>query len=523
MKKWYLFFLTIILIACYDDEGNYDYEELNDVVIEGILEDDWYTKFTYVDTLKIQPKLTLALGGSEEHLKYEWRLIPIHDSYNRDSIPSEVQAEGYIIGTEKNLDYPLQEPAGDYLGFFWVTDTLTNVAYKKDFFVRLRTAVTDGWMLLCEEDGKARLDMISHISATENMISRNIWSECGFEFGKPYKLTYNYNIQKSSRWVWCDAGTFDLDKDLLQPNEGSNLIYQFGDNLDKVEVAAGCLAQCTDPAREMLITSDGKLYLRDAWDIAIGGIFDFPRNRLKGGSEYFKVSPFIGYKTYWAWPTTTSAILYDETNRRFVALESREDYLTELVFVGGSAEYSAETGRDLVHMEGNSEGYVFAVLQEPDKEEYYLYGMMLNPDSKVERSHYMRLNAANSDKIIKFAFHPLFRLLFYATEQGDIYQFNMNTPEVKAKKILSFPNEHISVLKFNLPVPFVKYEDWEKLRWYWLYIASYDKTKDESVSGVLRMYEFPEITSAPVQHFEFKNMGKIVDISYRYRNDEPSF
>ena len=30
MKKWYLFFLTIVLIACYDDEGSYSYKELND-------------------------------------------------------------------------------------------------------------------------------------------------------------------------------------------------------------------------------------------------------------------------------------------------------------------------------------------------------------------------------------------------------------------------------------------------------------------------------------------------------------
>lgn len=33
MKKWYLFFLTIVLIACYDDEGSYSYKELNDVTI----------------------------------------------------------------------------------------------------------------------------------------------------------------------------------------------------------------------------------------------------------------------------------------------------------------------------------------------------------------------------------------------------------------------------------------------------------------------------------------------------------
>ena len=53
MKKWYLFFLTIVLIACYDDEGSYSYKELNDVTIGGIIDNDWYNKFTYVDTLRI--------------------------------------------------------------------------------------------------------------------------------------------------------------------------------------------------------------------------------------------------------------------------------------------------------------------------------------------------------------------------------------------------------------------------------------------------------------------------------------
>ena len=116
MKKWYLFFLTIVLIACYDDEGSYSYKELNDVTIGGIIDNDWYNKFTYVDTLRINPKLTLALGGTEDHLKFEWRLMPIKASYNNDSIPSEEQLKKYIIGNEKNLAYPLREQAGDYLG-----------------------------------------------------------------------------------------------------------------------------------------------------------------------------------------------------------------------------------------------------------------------------------------------------------------------------------------------------------------------------------------------------------------------
>ena len=44
----------------------------------------------------------------------------------------------------------------------------------------------------------------------------------------------------------------------------------------------------------------------------------------------------------------------------------------------------------------------------------------------------------------------------------------------------------------------------------------------KSVSGVLRMYEFPEVTSAPKQKMEFIDLGKIVDATYRFRDDEPN-
>ncbi len=40
-------------------------------------------------------------------------------------------------------------------------------------------------------------------------------------------------------------------------------------------------------------------------------------------------------------------------------------------------------------------------------------------------------------------------------------------------------------MKFQCPVAYVQYADWEKAREYWLYIASYDTTKEESVSGMI--------------------------------------
>ena len=535
MKQLLLYlFLSLLATACYDDLGNYKYTDLNNVTVDSIHSNQWYEKYTYADTLRIEPVLSLALGGTEDHLEFEWKLMPLHARYNNDSIPVEEQKAGYIIGREKNLAYPLKEKPGEYAGFFYVKDTQTGISYKTDFYVRLRTAVSEGWMVLCEEAGKARLDMISYTSANEKLISHNLWKNLDFDLGKPHKLVYNYNrTLGTSRLVYCDAGTFNLDPETLQPSEENNMRWQFSENPDKVEIVGGATTMNSGTRRELVVTSEGELYWRKYDDIATGAQFTFPVNKLKNSNEFFKVSPHIGYKPHYNWEVC-SIILYDESNRRFLALESAiesedrwgnitykaQDYPNVLSFSeGGTANYDANTGKDLVHMEGTREGYVFAVLKTPGTEDYDIYGMITQDEWEVVRTHQIRLLPANSEKITLFAFHPIFRFLFYATDQGNVYQFDFSKPGTPAQKILSFPGEHISVMKFQCPVAYVTYEPWETEREYWLYISGYDTTQEESVSGVFRMYDFPAQTSAPVLKQEIYHLGKIVDIAYRYKND----
>lgn len=544
MKQLLLYlFLSLLATACYDDLGNYKYTDLNNVTVDSI-HSQWYEKYTYADTLKIEPVLSLALGGTEDHLEFEWKLMPLHARYNNDSIPLEEQKAGYIIGREKNLAYPLKEKPGEYAGFFYVKDTQTGISYKTDFYVRLRTSVSDGWMILCEEAGKARLDMISYTSENEKLISHDLWKDLDFNLGKPHKLVYNYNGNYgSSRLLYCDAGTFNLDPETLQPSEENNMLWLFSENPDKVEICGGATVWNTVPQREMVITPDGELYSRERYDIPIGAIFTYPINRLANSTEYFKVAPYIGYKSgLYTWEedpededreTGRSIILYDETNRRFLSLKSTlkkpypwggyeyvaDNYPSVLSFTGGTVDYDVNTGKDLVHMEGNPEGYVYAVLKTPGTEDYDLYGMSLNLGFKQERTLYERLLPANGDKITHFAFHPIFSFLFYATEQGDVYQFDFSTPKKPAQKILSFPNEHISVMKFQPRIPSGLLANWETARQHWLYIAGYDTTQEESVSGVFRMYDLPAQTSAPVLKQEITRLGKIVDIALRFKND----
>ena len=51
MKKW-LFILGVLLwTSCFDDKGNYDYIDLGELTVDGIITDQWYELFAYSDTL----------------------------------------------------------------------------------------------------------------------------------------------------------------------------------------------------------------------------------------------------------------------------------------------------------------------------------------------------------------------------------------------------------------------------------------------------------------------------------------
>ena len=67
MKYRYLLFfvLTCLFISCYDDKGNYDYVDINEVGISGIDQDKFYEKIAFVDTLKLYPEVKGSLYDAD--------------------------------------------------------------------------------------------------------------------------------------------------------------------------------------------------------------------------------------------------------------------------------------------------------------------------------------------------------------------------------------------------------------------------------------------------------------------------
>ena len=63
--------MTVILYSCYDDKGNYSYEDIDEISIAG-MPDTLVTVFKNTDTLKVVPELKHTLAAGSGKYEYTW-------------------------------------------------------------------------------------------------------------------------------------------------------------------------------------------------------------------------------------------------------------------------------------------------------------------------------------------------------------------------------------------------------------------------------------------------------------------
>ena len=85
-----------------------------------------------------------------------------------------------MVSQEKNLILPITEKAGTYRGFFIVSDPGNGISWYKNFYLRVRTLTSEGWMVLCDKGGESRLDIIFNVNENEDMIAHDLWQELNF-------------------------------------------------------------------------------------------------------------------------------------------------------------------------------------------------------------------------------------------------------------------------------------------------------------------------------------------------------
>lgn len=125
--------------SCIDDKGNYEYLEVDDVVIK---EPAFDVKVNMKEPLHISPKF--------EYTSKE----PI----NRDDFTYEWTIGKKIVSKDSVLSIPIVEfPIGSYRSMLAVTNTSTGMCYTKTFNIKVDSKYSNGWMVLYEKNNLSHL------------------------------------------------------------------------------------------------------------------------------------------------------------------------------------------------------------------------------------------------------------------------------------------------------------------------------------------------------------------------------
>ncbi len=170
--------LLSLLISCYEDKGNYDYHELEQVAIDttnvGMLSQYAIMRF---DTLKLNPKVYFEghEATDKDPLKYVWTIFSANSG-------SGVNAVIDTIGTNRALDAIISRTGGNYYVQLVVTNENDGI---KQFF-RVPVAVSEifdgGYMVFYERADQPGYSDIALIF--------NPWTKLNVNYNRYYTNLY---------------------------------------------------------------------------------------------------------------------------------------------------------------------------------------------------------------------------------------------------------------------------------------------------------------------------------------------
>lgn len=511
--------LAFGLFSCYDDEGNYDYREIDELTITGIPEEPVAALYKS-EHLVLSPTVISKFDGeiSADDPNYEFAYY-----YNKAAGGDFLTPRLLDSAMVKDLNVMAEIDPGNYVAWFKVKDLRTNIVTTAEFKLKVSTALTKGWLVLCEDEGrKVRVDMIGEIGE-RMVVSRDILdflpeSHGAIQMYMQSNMVYtgstpylNLYTEEGSHRCFSYNGSFSRT-DYSDPR-GVEFIRKTDDIIIAEDVNYSCV----------VITAEGDVYHRasgnSVYDVKIN--VDVPLTE-----PTYKMAPFIGFR----WQTNGyNGVLYDKTNKRFkYFLSYAYGLVNGMRYLFDPKDPEAEeklfdwkTGKDMVYMAGTRQGngLVFALMKDASGQ-YSIYGITTGQyQSSPLQTSYIDIDATTAPGLANatcYAFHPTLPFLIY-NNGSDVYLYDMATRS--AKRVLTLSGESISMLKFHkLPDLGNKYPDAIKDYQYRLAVGSAKSGAATGSEGCLRFYEVPEFAAELIPFGEtYIGFGLIKDIAYKGR------
>ncbi|MFH6995100.1 PKD-like family lipoprotein [Flavobacterium sp. FlaQc-48] len=486
-----LLLLLFLAYGCVSDEGNYDYEAINELKATGIEKE--YTTYTG-EYFKIAPNTnpTLDDGTNPDRYGYEWVAVN----------PAKLAIESRTtIATTKNFDGILKLPPAKYTVYYFIRDKVTGIEWQQTpFTLNVVSSIYEGWMVIGNVDGKARLDMVSIIPGVAQpriitdvldasgsalkLSGKAVDVEC---FSGPLPGTIIYGVYVTA----SESGTARLEPDSFAWTQSQNIAYETVGGAFSTNFGVDFMK--SPGSAENYIYKDGDIYY---FNRTQGIKYGLPQNKVDLETKTFKAAPFIAEST-----STGIPVFFDQDLHRFVRYSYSKGNCSAMPPVVGSATALDwnNTNCDLVYMTTSAFNLSesFAVLKNITTGKYYL----LRFTTAVAQTYYKEiLNAPDFDKATKFAVSPDSGYLFYAVG-SKIYEYDNGTQS--AKLMLDKGNEEVTYLGFNKRAA--------KGLTNKLIVGSY------STTGKLELFTVPPVNGDLILDNTYTGLCKIVDVAYRLR------
>ena len=188
--------LSSLLASCYEDKGNYDYDEsISDISVKlnqsyGVRKAD--TEMTYT----INPEIKTN-DGDKSYLKYTWVMNTTSANSSRnDTIGHDESLTLTMDPNDPNFVYK-------YYIKLYVTDTRTNAKTMAPTTVEVGKPYTKAWMVLHEKDNHAELGAVEYIGSVMMVTPDAYKQETGKDLtGQPVSLSYMQKQPNKSYWLY---------------------------------------------------------------------------------------------------------------------------------------------------------------------------------------------------------------------------------------------------------------------------------------------------------------------------------
>lgn len=197
MKKIFypLLFMLLSFSACTEDDSTLATLDVSDIVIENLEEE--YSVRSYVGVnLKDVIKPTVQTAYAADDLTYTWYLYK--------ASAENIDYRDYLISTDKEPDYVVELPSGDYRIVLEVRAQSNDFAQYASVLLHTSTSYSQGFYILKETpDGNTDLDCYN-----EELLTDVIAVGTGAPMkGKPCNLSILYNGE------YVDPGSNELAMD----------------------------------------------------------------------------------------------------------------------------------------------------------------------------------------------------------------------------------------------------------------------------------------------------------------------